>query len=45
MTMVVTFKMNGKVPNFFMNYAMKSNTNAPVMIEEYIVDGKIPKMM
>ena len=43
--MIATFKMNGRVPNFFMNFAMKSNTTAPIMIEDYIVDGKIPKMM
>ena len=43
--MMVTFRMNGKVPNFFMNFAIKQSGAAAIMMEDYIVDGKIPKMM
>lgn len=43
--MVVNFRMNGKVPNFFMNFAIRQSHAAAIMIEDYIVDGKIPKMM
>ena len=45
MTMIVTFRMNGRVPNFFMNLITRQNAGAPVILEEYIVDGKIPKLM
>ena len=44
-TMIVQFRMNGNVPNFFMNFVIRQSTGAPIMIEEYIVDGKIPKLM
>ena len=45
MTMIVAFRMNGNVPNFFMNFVTRQSTGAPIMIEEYIVDGKIPKLL
>ena len=43
--MVITFNLNGKVPNFFQNFTIKQTGGAPKSLEEYIVDGKIPKMM
>ena len=44
-TGIVTFNLNGKVPNFFKNFTIKQTGGAALILEEYIVDGKIPKMM
>ena len=45
MTMLITFRMNGYVPNFFMNWVTKKGSSAPIIVEEYIVDGKIPNLI
>jgi hypothetical protein len=37
--------MNGKVPKKFMKMATKRGSKGPLTLEEYIIDGKIPKMM
>ena len=41
---ISTFRMNGKVPKKFNNWATKKGTKMPLYMEEYIMDGKVPKI-